>query len=225
MASAVNVSTNEIGAMPTTDGQDNHAGIHGQSPKNASQRQISLGKRAPAEPIPERTWKFYLDVSKGLYSYEDVLSQRNQCIRSQRGYTKAHFECGAQKGTHDRVELDINGAADLQFFLHTYKQWRVPEHIALAWGDWIHQELNNNSHDVLNGKYSLELVLGWSVTRIAVVILIPVVLSLVIGLWFNSKDWTDLTTIQTAWSIASYIVTAGGFVAALLGIMSSLADK
>lgn len=98
----------------------------------------------------------------------------------------------------------------MQLFLHTYKQWRVPKHIALAWGDWIHQELNNNSHDVLNGKYSLELVLGWSVTRIAVVILIPVVLSLVIGLWFNSKDWTDLTTIQTAWSIASYIVTAGG---------------
>lgn len=78
--------------MPTTDGQDNHASIHGQSPNNALQRQISLGKRAPAEPIPERTWKFNLDVSKGLYSYEYVLSQRNQCIRSQRGYTKAHFE-------------------------------------------------------------------------------------------------------------------------------------
>lgn len=74
----------------------------------------------------------------------------------------------------------------------------------------MHQELNNDSHDVLKEKYSLEIVLGWSVARIAVVILIPVVLSLVIGLWFNSKDWTDLTTIQTAWSIASYIVTAGG---------------
>ncbi|UQC79307.1 uncharacterized protein CLUP02_04786 [Colletotrichum lupini] len=135
------------------------------------------------------------------------------------------YKCNAKEGTHERVDLDNNGAADLQLLLHTYKQWRVPEHIALAWGDWMHQELNNDSHDVLNGKYSLEIVLGWSVARIAVVILIPVVLSLVIGLWFNSKDWTDLTTIQTAWSIASYIVTAGGFVAALLGIMSSLADK
>ncbi|KAI3538433.1 hypothetical protein CSPX01_09570 [Colletotrichum filicis] len=133
--------------------------------------------------------------------------------------------CNAQEGTHERVELDNNGAADLQLLLHTYKKWRVPEHIAVAWGDWIHEELNSDSHDVLKGKFSLELVLGWSVSRIAVVILIPVVLSLAIGLWFNSKGWTDPTTIQTAWSIASYIVTAGGFVAALLGIMSSLADK
>ncbi|KAK1723149.1 uncharacterized protein BDZ83DRAFT_627166 [Colletotrichum acutatum] len=52
----------------------------------------------------------------------------------------------------------------------------------------------------------IELVLDWSVTRFAVVILTPVVLSLVIGLWFNSKDWTDRTTIQTAWSIASGFV-------------------
>ncbi|KAK1623701.1 hypothetical protein BDP81DRAFT_484658 [Colletotrichum phormii] len=135
------------------------------------------------------------------------------------------YKCNAQNGTHERIDLDKNGAADLQLLLHTYKQWRVPENIALAWADWIHQEFNNDSHAVLIGKYSLEIVLGWSVTRIVVVILTPVLLSLVIGLWFNSKDWTDLTTIQTAWSIASYIVTAGGFIAALLGIMSSLADK
>ncbi|KAK1702330.1 hypothetical protein BDP67DRAFT_276800 [Colletotrichum lupini] len=360
------VSINETRAVPTTDEQDDHDSINGQSLNNGPQRQISLGKRAPTEPIPERTWKFYLDASWALYSYENILSQQNQCIRSRRGHTKTQFEgrdvlstsfeiscegrfpypaefrqvakldgghdvetggagpsaerlpegtadlrtkgmifntrmfgisrtsftasiarglpvyvvlgifrrgqpnpiervmfchqpkglfrelsreifrlrgfwktflslrhvkgfrlykCNAKEGTHERVDLDNNGAADLQLLLHTYKQWRVPEHIALAWGDWMHQELNNDSHDVLNGKYSLEIVLGWSVARIAVVILIPVVLSLVIGLWFNSKDWTDLTTIQTAWSIASYIVTAGGFVAALLGIMSSLADK
>lgn len=58
---------------------------------------------------------------------------------------------------------------------------------------------------------SLEIILGWPAIRISVVVLLPVVLSLVIGLWFQSRDWTDLATIQTAWALASYIVTAGGY--------------
>lgn len=82
--------------------------------------------------------------------------------------------------------------------------------MAQAWADWVHQVLNNGSHDVLKGSYSLELVLGWSANRISVVILLPVLLSLAIGIWLNSRDWSDLATIQTAWGTASYIVTAGG---------------
>ncbi|KAK1482431.1 hypothetical protein CTAM01_13591 [Colletotrichum tamarilloi] len=86
------VSINETRAVPTTDEQDDHDSIHGQSLNNGPQRQISLGKRAPTEPIPERTWKFYLDASWALYSYENILSQQNQCIRSRRGHTKPQFE-------------------------------------------------------------------------------------------------------------------------------------
>ncbi|KAK1691043.1 hypothetical protein BDP55DRAFT_690774 [Colletotrichum godetiae] len=344
--SAGNENTTVHEGPLSTDEHDGHAD-DGIVPISALHVQASLRKRAPTGPIPERTWNFYLNAFTGLLTYENILDQRNQCIRSRRGHSMSRFEvhdsvapmsaqtrgggsypypaeyrrlvkldgrrdietggrnplaqqlpkgfatvvtkkkatvknrlfgifprgqpnpvervmfchqpkqlfrqfgreifrlrgfwktlfslrhvkgfqlykCNAQNGTHERIDLDKNGAADLQLLLHTYKQWRVPEHIALAWADWIHQEFNNDSHDVLIGKYSLELVLGWSITRIVVVILTPVVLSLVIGLWFNSKDWMDLTTIQTAWSTASYIVTAGGFIAALLGIMSSLADN
>lgn len=46
--------------------------------------------------------------------------------------------------------------------------------------------------------------------RITIVVFFPVLLSLAVGLWLNSNDWTDLATIQTAWGTASYIVTAGG---------------
>lgn len=70
--------------------------------------------------------------------------------------------------------------------------------------------MNNNSHDVLHGSYSLELVLGWSSTRISVVVLLPVLLSLAIGIYLNSSNWSDLATIQTAWGTASFVVTAGG---------------
>ncbi|KAI2776494.1 hypothetical protein F4815DRAFT_346019 [Daldinia loculata] len=135
------------------------------------------------------------------------------------------YKCDAENGTHESIKLDSDGVADLGLLLHTYKQWRVPDYMAQAWADWVHQVLNNGSHDVLKGSYSLELVLGWSANRISVVILLPVLLSLAIGIWLNSRDWSDLATIQTAWGTASYIVTAGGITAALLGILSSIADK
>lgn len=113
-------------------------------------------------------------------------------------------------GTHERVDLDSSGLADLHLLLDTYKHWHVPHYITQAWANWIHQTLNNGSHDVLKGNYALELVLDWSMTRITIVVLLPVLLSLGIGLWLNSAAWTDLATIQTAWGTASYVVTAGG---------------
>lgn len=94
--------------------------------------------------------------------------------------------------------------------MHAYETWRLPKHIAQAWAYWIHQTLNNGSRDVLEGRYALEIVLDWSMTRISIVVLLPVLLSLAIGIWLNASAWTDLATIQTAWGTASYIVTAGG---------------
>jgi hypothetical protein len=98
----------------------------------------------------------------------------------------------------------------MQLFLDTYKQWSTPHEITHAWAAWIHQTLNNNSQKVEQGTYSLEVVLDWSVARITIVVLLPVLLSLAVGIWLNSRDWTDLATIQTAWGTASYVVTAGG---------------
>jgi hypothetical protein len=59
-------------------------------------------------------------------------------------------------------------------------------------------------HDI-----SLEIVLGQSPLRIAIVVLQPFLLILAIGLWFQSRNPTNLATVQTVWGIASYIVTAG----------------
>ena len=91
-----------------------------------------------------------------------------------------------------------------------YNQWQVSRQAAQLWADWIHREFNGGSYDVVKGTYALEIVLGWSITRISIVILLPAMLSLAIGIWLNSSNWTDLTTIQTAWSVASYVVTTGG---------------
>jgi hypothetical protein len=74
------------------------------------------------------------------------------------------------------------------------------------------------------------------------VVLGPVLLSLIMGLWFQSRTPTKLATIQTARGIASQIVTTGScefsqpknrlrllltrtVVAALLATLSSVGDK
>jgi len=119
-------------------------------------------------------------------------------------------QCDAERGVHEAVELDKDGLADLQLLVNAYKQWYTSTSTNYAWADWIHCVLNNSSQSPQEGVYSLELVLDWSVTRISVVVILPVLLSLGIGIWLNSSDWTDLATIQTAWGTASYIVTAGG---------------
>ncbi|KAI5923637.1 hypothetical protein F4810DRAFT_710378 [Camillea tinctor] len=131
---------------------------------------------------------------------------------------------GALLGYFSPPQPEHNGVEDLQLLLSAYKSWYVHKHISQAWAEWIHRTLNKSSGNLGPETYGLELVLGWSVNRISIVILFPVLLSLAVGLWLNSRAWTDLATIQTAWGAASYIVTTGGILAALLGILSSI-DK
>jgi hypothetical protein len=120
------------------------------------------------------------------------------------------LKCDAENGTHERVELDRDGVADLQLLAEVFKQGNSSQFSNLAWADWIHCVLNQNSQEVPRGEYSLELVLDWSIPRISFVVILPVLLSLAVGMVLNAKDWTDLGTIQTAWGTASYVVTAGG---------------
>lgn len=93
-----------------------------------------------------------------------------------------------------------------------YSSWRRPHGIEEEWVDWIDKALNSRSNDPTTCDeklLSIEVVLGWSTLRISIVVLAPVILSLAVGFWLNSKNWGDSTTIQTAWSVASYIATAG----------------
>jgi hypothetical protein len=77
---------------------------------------------------------------------------------------------------------------------------------ARDWTTWIEESLNEEDDE---HGFSIEIVLGWSPIRISIVVLTAVILSLAIGIWFQSRNPTDLVTVQTAWGIATYIVTAG----------------
>ncbi len=123
------------------------------------------------------------------------------------------YRCVVPGGAHQQLVLDISAQADLRQLKAAYKKrfLSAPEEVNEKWADWVFDCLDGGSMDVMNeGAFSLEVVLGWSPTRISAAVLSPVVLSLIIGFWFNSRDWQDLSTIQAAWGIASYIVTAGG---------------
>jgi hypothetical protein len=52
-----------------------------------------------------------------------------------------------------------------------------------------------------------EVAFDWSPLCVSVALLTLMVLSLAVGLWFDSRDWTDLATIQMTCGIASYVVT------------------
>ncbi|OIW30132.1 hypothetical protein CONLIGDRAFT_714547 [Coniochaeta ligniaria NRRL 30616] len=136
------------------------------------------------------------------------------------------YRCVTSTAAHKQLELDSSAMSDLKQFRAAYKKrpW-PPAAVNEGWARWVVDCLDGGSMDIMSEKaYSLEIVLGWSPSRISIAVLSPVALSLIIGFWFNSRDWTDLATIQTAWGVASYIATAGGLVAAMLGIISGLAD-
>ena len=157
------------------------------------------------------------------------------------------MQCNWKTGVHRRVKMDHQGTNDLRRLLLAYKSWWSPSRIGHGWAVWIHKTINDtcgNPRIHPDGEaLSIEVVLGWSKFRIAVVILLPTLLSLIIGIWFNSRNWSDLSTIQTAWGIASYIATAGGckfstfnnlrclklilnlVLAALLGIISGIGSN
>lgn len=93
-----------------------------------------------------------------------------------------------------------------------YNSWHLSGDVAEVWMTWLHEVFNDsldNPADMQGKRLSIDLVLGWSIFRISLVVLMPLLLSVVVRIWLNSSNWTDNTTIQAAWSVTSYIATAG----------------
>lgn len=74
------------------------------------------------------------------------------------------------------------------------------------WNTWIFEKMHEKEAKPIDGKYCLELRLGWSTLRLAVLVSSPVVLSLVVGTWYMQTHGD----VVAAWTIALYIITAAG---------------
>jgi hypothetical protein len=111
---------------------------------------------------------------------------------------------------HQRVNLSGKSKLVLRHLKVDYKTYGGQDlRTAMVWVDWIHNNLNNGSFDPKHTdetgvRYSLECCFDWSAKRISVAFLIPLSLSVVVGLWYQRSTGD----VQTAWSIASFIVTA-----------------
>ena len=114
--------------------------------------------------------------------------------------------------SHQRVHLQPQDERTLHDLFSAYRSWSFDRTKAREWTSWIHQCLNkdsvNPSSDPDDAKLAIEVVLGWSAVRITILICMPIALSLVVGFWIMWDDPSDLSRVQTAWTVASYVVTA-----------------
>lgn len=83
---------------------------------------------------------------------------------------------------------------------------------ANAWSEWIHENLNggsnnpleDSSNNHLEGSLSIELIYSWSAFRLSIMIVVPLLLSFTIGIWYMKKTGD----VVAAWTISLYIVTS-----------------
>lgn len=118
------------------------------------------------------------------------------------------YQCDPAKGVHHLVKLDKGTKVALTDFWRDYStSWYDRDD---HWLQWIHENFNNSSFNTEDGTLALEVRLRWSPTKLVLWGTLPILLSLAIGFWlmYSSPKGEDrLAVIQTAWAIASYIVT------------------
>ncbi|KAL3455909.1 hypothetical protein BJX64DRAFT_53619 [Aspergillus heterothallicus] len=89
------------------------------------------------------------------------------------------------------------------------------------WMAWVRTELNGGQR-----KFALRLVLRWSAGRFVVWGTTPILLSLAIGFWYMYKPWDagvdEVAVVQTAWTIASYIVTTAALAIGVLAAVTQV---
>ncbi|KAK4184253.1 hypothetical protein QBC35DRAFT_506355 [Podospora australis] len=140
------------------------------------------------------------------------------------------YRCNPTTGEHRQLTLDSSVKDDLRDLAALYiTSWvrKIPLEANEKWADWIIECLNGGSVDIGNeDAFSLELVTGLSMPKVVSFLMFPpLVLSLSIGLWINSGNWHDTATIQVAWGVASYIITAGALFAAFMAIGGAISSK
>jgi hypothetical protein len=153
------------------------------------------------ESIRKASWKLW-PLHKRLFS-----------LKSISGFSLYH--CHVDSGYHSTVEIDDRTKQTLFTFYIDYKHDK--SEMDNGWTDWVHKFLNSSSPDPRKGGYTLELVLRWSITKIIIYGLLPVIGSFAVGIGYMQGCMSDaadfgtyLAVVQTAWGIASYVVGAAG---------------
>ncbi|KAB8670408.1 hypothetical protein FH972_026321 [Carpinus fangiana] len=134
--------------------------------------------------------------------------RRFASLKSVRGF--GIYECDQDACTHRRIALDSQTQASLREFFHDYQSGRSGAEY--VWDKWIYEKLNESKSRPREGRFSLEIILGWSPTRLLWATAVPVMLSIAIGSWLTTRLPDD---VGAAWTIASYIVTTAAWYVAV----------
>jgi hypothetical protein len=122
------------------------------------------------------------------------------------------YECYPNEEYHVPVEYDHQTEAALAELFIAYQRGGLDADN--VWKRWICRNFNEGDRFPSKGRYALQLVLRWSLQKIVVFTLTPLLLSLAIGLWFMTKKHDPVVDkvaiVQTAWTISSYVVTTAG---------------
>ncbi|KAK3986989.1 hypothetical protein QBC44DRAFT_401440 [Cladorrhinum sp. PSN332] len=136
------------------------------------------------------------------------------------------YQCVPSSGHHLMLPVDKHTQQILTDLFREYNSVSIDQDD--RWLRWIMDEMNCKSKDPEKGKYALRLVLGWSPAKIVFWTISPVILSLVIAFWYSYKprgpDTDEVAIVQTAWTIASYIITAAALMIAGLGAVTQLGN-
>lgn len=119
------------------------------------------------------------------------------------------YECDPAKGYHREIELDRETERSLAELWRSYNGHKLD--FEGRWLNWIHYNFNNGSNNPEDGRLTLEFKLRWSVYKVVLWGIVPVLLSLAIGFWYMYSDHGEVkdkvAIAEAAWVIASYIVT------------------
>ena len=126
-------------------------------------------------------------------------------LKSTAGFSM--YECFPDEAYHVPVDLDPQTSSTLDEFYHDYTHNR--EETQRRWLPWVQEHVNEGDHGNGRRRFGLQIVQRWSATNLSVYESVPLLLSLAIGIWYQSMIEGDRSTVeQTAWTICGYIIAA-----------------
>jgi hypothetical protein len=175
-------------------------------------RYIVVGIMGNEESIPHETLLPILtheDLFKQIRKAErELRSPFRRLLSLKRVGGFGLYRCHPSQDYHSNPDISDETTRCL---VELYRNYRTEKKdYQDRWMDWIHKNFNSDSINPEDGKYALQLPLRWSPLKLITWSSMPIIFSLVIGLWYmiNPHPGEDyVAVVQTAWTVASYIVT------------------
>lgn len=130
------------------------------------------------------------------------------------------YEChqmnnnGTGSGVGYHTVLDVSEATRLSLSELYYDFVAQRRDVNECWKLWVHQHFNAGDEHPGARRLGLQLLLRWSVRKIVAYVTTPVPASLIFGFTYTfavtGPNVDRVAVLQTAWTVASYIVTTAG---------------